>query len=145
MENVYKDGYILKLIKEATENEEAATELFKTLETMEQDLNERPGLNIIDIIDFEVEKIVKKFLKRNKQFKRVANKEQATAMFVFNREDLLNYSFLCIEKIDNDILNNEYDGITKIYVKHTNPHDRRNATIGYIRRSRASALRNGRK
>ena len=87
-------------------------------------------------IDKAIDGIMKRLLKQNenKKYRIVYNRKHANAMFVFNRSDLSNYSFILNDE-DNEKLNKiVYDNrVRVIYLKNTNPHDSKNSTIGDIK------------
>ena len=95
---------------------------------------------IQQLIDLEIEKIFSRWLKHNKHFCRVKTREESTAIFIFNREDLSRYNLIYNKDIDDKIekfINDK--SFTLIYIKNTNPHDRNRSTLGHIRRKVVSA------
>ena len=91
-------------------------------------------------INAEIEKMVKKFLKFNRQFRRVKTREEESAMLVFLRSNLSHYSLICRDKFESDLINLPEDSaLTRIYIKNTNPHDRSNSTMGFIKRKMTPA------
>ena len=81
-----------------------------------------------------IEKEVKKFLKINKTFKQVKTFEEATAVLVFLKSNLSQFNIILKEEVNNkELFDNPLEDIVQIYLKHTNPHDRKNATMGFIK------------
>ena len=73
-------------------------------------------------------------MKAHKQFKRVKTREEATAMLIFIRSDLSRYGFTYKDKFNNDLSEYGHEGaVTRVFLKHSNPHDSKHLTIGYIR------------
>ena len=83
--------------------------------------------------DKTIEKAVKRFLKR-RPFKLVAAYDEATVMLVFNRNNLKKFSVLYKDNFHERPFNNIPEGVEVRYLKSTNPRDKQNATLGYIKR-----------
>ena len=82
--------------------------------------------------DKTIEKAVKQFIKR-RPFKLVATYDEATAMMVFKRNNLKRFSVSCKDNFHEHFSNNIPEDVEVRYLKSTNPRDKRNATLGYIR------------
>ena len=91
-------------------------------------------------IDLEIEKIVLRWLKHNKHFRKVKTREESTAIFIFLRSNLSRYN-LIYNKETNDTLEKFANDkrITLVYIRNTNPHDKNRSTLGHIKRKVASA------
>ena len=83
--------------------------------------------------DKTIEKTVKRFIKR-RPFKLVTTYDEATAMMVFDRNDLKIFRVLYKNNFHEHLFNNIPEDVEERYLKSTNPRDKRNATLGYIRR-----------
>ena len=83
--------------------------------------------------DKTIEKAVKRFIKR-RPFKLVTTYDEATAMMVFKRNDLKKFIVLYKDNFHEHLFNNIPEDVEVRYLKSTNPRDKRNATLGYIRR-----------
>ena len=93
-------------------------------------------------INLDIEKQVKRWLKTNRDFKKVKAKKEATAMLIFKKADLSKYSLI----YNNQIEYNEFydlamntDGYTVIHIKNTNPHNNNRITLDHIRRKTVGA------
>ena len=64
----------------------------------------------------------------------VATYDEATAMMVFKRNDLKKFIALFKVNYHEHNINNIPEDVEVIYLKSTNPRDKQNATLGYIRR-----------
>ena len=93
-------------------------------------------------IDANIKKMAKRFLKRNKQFRRVKTRNEATAILMFLRSDLSTFWVVLKDKDNNDLIDNPEGSVTRIYLKHSNPHDRTNTTRGLIDRQMVSVKKN---
>ena len=80
-----------------------------------------------------IEKEVRKILKINKSFKEVKTFEEVSVILVFIKSNLSHYNIILKEEVSKELFNNPSDNFTHIYLKHTNPHDSKNATIGFIK------------
>ena len=89
-------------------------------------------------IDKDIDKIVNRWLKQNRTFRRVDKRENSTAFFIFIRSDLSRYTFAYNEG-DNETLDRYMndDRLTIVFFKSTNPHDRIRSTLGHINRNMA--------
>ena len=85
--------------------------------------------------DKQINKTGKQFLKINKAFKQVKTFEEATAVIVFFKSNLSQFNIILKEEVNNKkLFDNPLEDIcAKIYLKHTNPHDRKNTTMGFIK------------
>ena len=129
MELLENESDIIEFIEECQREEDFHIELIRE---MMQEIEHQ--------IDLDTEKIFSRWLKQNKHFRRVKTREEATAIFIFHREDLSRYNLIYnndindkIEKLIND------KSLTLIYIKNTNLHDKNRATLGHIKRKVASA------
>ena len=77
-----------------------------------------------------IEKEVKNFFKINKTFKQVKTFE---AVLVFFKSNLSQFNIILKEEANKELFDNPLEDIVQIYLKHTNPHDRKNTTIGFIK------------
>ena len=101
-----------------------------SLQTIQQEMQQEAK------IDKTINGIVNRLLKynENKKYRIVSSKKQSDAILVFNRYNLLTYSFILNEE-NNEALN-EYERdsrITMVYLKNKNTHDAKRATYGDIR------------
>ena len=85
--------------------------------------------------DKSIEKSVKQFLKQ-RPFKLVATYDEATAVMVFKRNNLKIFNVVFKDDIHERFFNNNDipEDIEVRYLKSTNPRDKRNTTIGYMKR-----------
>ena len=90
----------------------------------------------------KIEKIKRRFLKKNPKFKEVDAKKDADALFIIDRDDpdthdirLNGFSDECIEGLKES-------GFDVYYLKNTNHHDGKKATIGFINRVAKPAPKN---
>ena len=92
------------------------------------------------MIDLEIEKIVSRWLKHNKHFRKVKTIEESTAIFIFIRSNLSRYNLIYNEKTNDTLEKFANDKrITLVYIQNTNPHDKNRSTLGLIKRKVASA------
>ena len=85
-------------------------------------------------IDRKIESMVKKFLKRNKQFYRVPELNGCDAVLFYFRNDLTRYHIKSyIEGNEAYKKLQELKGITFVYLKNKNSHDVKLHTRGFIR------------
>ena len=85
-------------------------------------------------IDRKIESMVKKILKRNKQFYRVQELNGCDAVLFYIRNDLTRYHIkLYIEGNEAFKKLHELRGITFVYLKNKNSHDVKLNTRGFIR------------
>ena len=83
--------------------------------------------------DKKVEKEMKNFLKRNMVFKRVKTFEECTALLIFPRCNFRRATIMLKDDENKDMKDlKTNDEIVVVYLKHHNPRDKRNATIGFI-------------
>ena len=91
-------------------------------------------------IDLEIEKIVLRWLKHNKHFRKVKTREESTAIFIFLRSNLSRYNLIYNEETNDTLEKFANDKkITLVYIRNTNPHDKNRSTLGHIKRKVASA------
>ena len=85
-------------------------------------------------IDREIESIVKKILKRNKQFYRIPESNGCDVVLSFLRNDLTKYNIF-LYKEDNEAFKklSELKGVTLFYLKNKCIHDAKLNTCGFIR------------
>ena len=85
-------------------------------------------------IDREIESIVKKILKRNKQFYRIPESNGCDVVLSFLRNDLTKYNIF-LYKEDNEAFKklSELKGVTLFYLKNKCTHDAKLNTCGFIR------------
>ena len=83
--------------------------------------------------DKSIEKSVKQFLKQ-RPFKLVATFDEATAVMVFDRINLKKFRVVFKDNIHERFFNNIPEDIEVRYLKSTNPRDKRNTTLGYMKR-----------
>ena len=85
--------------------------------------------------DKTIEKLIKKFLKR-RPFKLVATYDEATAIMVFKRNDLKKFRVVFKDNFHEQLsnINNFLEYFEVRYLKSTNPRDKQNATLGYMKR-----------
>ena len=85
-------------------------------------------------MDRMIEVMVKKFLKRNKQFYRVPELNGCDAVLFYFRNDLTRYH-IKLYKEGNEAFKmlHELKGITFVYLKNKNSHDVKLHTRGFIR------------
>ena len=87
-------------------------------------------------IDQAIESMVKKFLKRNKQFYRVPELNGCDAVLFYFRNDLTRYHIkLYIEGNEAFKKLHELRGISFVYLKNKNTHNVRLHTRAFIRNS----------
>ena len=86
--------------------------------------------------DKTIEKGVKSFLK-GRPFKLVATYDEATAIIFFKRNDLKNIHVVFKDNFHDQLsnINDFHDYFEVRYLKSTNPRDKQNATLGYMKRS----------
>ena len=85
-------------------------------------------------IDRKIESMVKKFLKRNKQFYRVTKLNGCDAVLFYFRNDLTRFHInLFIEGNEAFKELHESRGITFVYLKNKSSHDVKLNTRGFIR------------
>ena len=83
--------------------------------------------------DKTIEKGVKRFLK-GRLFKLVAMYDEATTIMVFKRNDLKKFHVLFKDNFHEHFSNNIPEDVEVRYLKSTNPRDKRNATLGFMKR-----------
>ena len=81
----------------------------------------------------KVNKSINLFFKLNKNFKEVKTYEEATALIVFLKTNLSHFNVVIKEEVNEDIFSSDMIYQT-VYLKNTNPHDRKNATMGCIKK-----------
>ena len=110
-----------------------------SLQTIQQEMQQEAK------IDKTINGIVNRLLKwnENKRYRIVSSRKQSDAILVFNRYNLSTYSFVLNEE-NNEALNEyEHDSrITMVFLKNTNPHDTKRATLGDIRNIVPAAKQN---
>ena len=84
--------------------------------------------------DKTIEKLVKKFLK-GRPFKVVPTYDEATVMMVFKRNDLKKFRVVFKDNFHDQLFNNIPEDLEIRYLKSTNPRDKQNATLGYMKKS----------
>ena len=85
-------------------------------------------------IDRMIEVMVKKILKRNKQFYRVPELNGCDAILFYFRNDLTRYHIkLYKERNEAFMMLHELKGITFVYLKNKNSHNVKLHTRGFIR------------
>ena len=84
--------------------------------------------------DKTIEKLVKKILK-GRPFKLVAMYNEATAMMVFKRSDFKKFRVVFKDNFRDQLFNNIPEDFEVRYLKSTNPRDKQNAMLGYMKRS----------
>ena len=90
--------------------------------------------------DKTIEKAVKQFIKR-RPFKLVATYDEATAMMVFKRNDVKRVGVLSKDNFHEHFANNIPEDVVVRYLKSTNPRDKGNATLGYIRETSSNSCK----
>ena len=80
----------------------------------------------------KVNKSINLFFKLNKNFKEVKTHEEATALIVFLKTNLSHFNIMIKEEVNKELLSSP-DIYKIVYFKNSNPHDRRNATLGLIK------------
>ena len=85
--------------------------------------------------DKTIEKLVKTFLK-GRPFKLVATYDEATAIMVFKRNDLKKFRVAFKDNFHEQLfnINNTPEDLEVRYLKSTNPRDKQNAKLGYMKR-----------
>ena len=85
--------------------------------------------------DKTIEKGVKRFLK-GRPFKLVATYNEATAIMVFKRNDFKKCHVVFKDNFHDQLFNTiDFPEDLEIrYLKSTNPRDKQNATLGYMKR-----------
>ena len=85
-------------------------------------------------IDCEIESMVKKILKRNKQFYRIPKSNDCDVVLSFLRNDLTKYNIF-LYKEGNEAFKKliELKGVTLVYLKNKCTHDVKLNTCGFIR------------
>ena len=84
--------------------------------------------------DKRIKQQVKTFLRTsNNMFKQVKTFEEASAILVFLKSNLSRYNIILKEEANKEMFDDHLEDIVQIYLKHTNPHDRKNATMGFIK------------
>ena len=83
--------------------------------------------------DKTIEKFVKRFLK-GRSFKVVDTYNEATAMLVFKRNDLKKFRVVFKDNFHDQLFNNIPEDLEVRYLKSTNPRDKQNATLGYMKK-----------
>ena len=101
-----------------------------SLQTIQQEMQQEAK------IDKAINGIVNRLLKynENKRYRIVSSRKQSDAILVFKRYNLSTYLFVLNEE-NNEALN-EYERdsrVTMVFLKNTNPHDTKRATLGDIR------------
>ena len=66
-------------------------------------------------------------------FKRVKTFEEATAIAIFHRSNLTETGIILKDEANKELFHTLDEDVVLAYLKHINPHDRRNATIGFIK------------
>ena len=85
--------------------------------------------------DKTIEEAVKQFIKK-RPFKLVATYDEAMAVMVFKRNNLKNFRVTFKDNFHERFfnINNIPEDIEVRYLKSTNPRDKQNATLGYMKR-----------
>ena len=91
-------------------------------------------------IDKAIDGIVNKWLKVNRNYRKVNSRKNATALLIFIRSDLSRYSFGFNEE-NNETLDRyeQDDRLTVIFLRNRNPHDCNKTTIGHINRNTSAS------
>ena len=84
--------------------------------------------------DKTIEKAVKRFLK-GRPFKVAATYDEVTAIMRFKRNDLNNFHVVFKDNFHDQLFNNIPEDFEVRYIKSTNPRDKQNATLGYIKKN----------
>ena len=86
--------------------------------------------------DKTIEKLIKTILK-GRPFKLVATYDEATAIMVFKRNDSKKFRVIFKDNFHEQLsnTNNFLDYFEVKYLKSTNPRDKQNATLGYMKRN----------
>ena len=86
-------------------------------------------------IDKRIENSVKRFLKRNRQFKRVEQREDCDGIIIFYRDDLSKYNMI-LNGEENTFLDDPdfCDRLTLVFVKNKNKHDNKLHTYSFLRK-----------
>ena len=85
--------------------------------------------------DKTIEKLIKQFIKR-RPYKLVPTYDEATAIMVFNRNDLKKFRLAFKDNFHEHFFNNIPEDLEVRYLKSTNPRDKQNATLGYMKRDK---------
>ena len=79
----------------------------------------------------KVNKTIKEFFKF-KTFKKVETYKEATRLLVFFKSNLCQFTIMIKEEVNKELLASP-DIYKIVYFKNSNPHDRRNTTLGLIK------------
>ena len=92
----------------------------------------------------KIKKFLKDFFKVHKQFKEVSEQTNCDAVLIFNKDDLKSYHIVVRNELNKTTNPPEPDdSCTVIFLKNSNPHDSRKATLSYVRRiTQKFSLRN---
>ena len=80
----------------------------------------------------EIEKNIKKFFKREREFKRVYTKEECDAILAFRKDDPKKYDMFLNATNSEEV--NMANYFTIVYIKNKNPHNGKNQTKGYVKK-----------
>ena len=67
-----------------------------------------------------------------KTFKKVETYKEATTLLVFFKSNLSLFNIMIKEEVNKELLSSP-DIYKIVYLKHTNPRDRKNTTMGFIK------------
>ena len=92
----------------------------------------------------QIKKILKGFFKVHKQFKETSESDTCDAVLLFDKTNLKSYHIVVRNELNKTTNPPEPDdSCTVIFLKNSNPHDSRKATLGYVRRvTQKFSLRN---
>ena len=90
--------------------------------------------------DKRVEKVFKKFLNKNKHFKQSFDPVNYDVAVVFDKKDLKKFHMVVCDDFRAINIGIPDDSCVIFYLKHTNPHDSRKASRGYISRAQEKRI-----
>ena len=89
--------------------------------------------------DIHIKKFLKKFFKKNTNFKEVPERKGCDAIMMFDKKNLQDFTIFLNDDLNKDMIETVESGLfNTIFLKNTNPRDSKKATYGIIKHSKPS-------
>ena len=89
--------------------------------------------------DKRIKKLLKKFFKKNTNFKEVPERKGCDAIMMFSKKNLHDFTIFLNDDLNKDVIEAVESGLLNlIFLKNTNPRDSKKATYGIIKHSKPS-------
>ena len=89
--------------------------------------------------DKRIRKFLKKFFKKNTNFKEVPERKGCDAIMMFDKKNLQDFTIFLNDDLNKDMIETVESGLFNTnFLKNTNPRDSKKATYGIIKHSKPS-------